>query len=387
MNSSPRRVAVLGSTGSIGRSTLEVIAASAGRLRVVGLTAHSQLELLEEQAVTFQPDWIVAVDEQAAARYPWQRLPPCVELQCGLKAIDRLVALPNVDIVVSAIVGSVGLHSTWAALEAGKPVALANKETLVMAGPLVVELARRRNVPLLPVDSEHSGVFQALQAGRRQDVRRVVLTASGGPFRHWTAQQMERATVEEALAHPTWNMGKKITIDSATLMNKALELIEARWLFDLRPEQIEVVVHPQSIVHSLVEFVDGSVIAQMSPPDMRIPIQYALSYPERWECPGLKLDWSARLQMEFQPPDLERFPALALGYEVAAAGGTAGAVLNAANEAAVQAFLERRIAFTQIVPACRAVLAAHHFEPHPTLEVLLRLDAWARQEVTRWMGG
>jgi 1-deoxy-D-xylulose-5-phosphate reductoisomerase len=386
MDESARRVALLGSTGSIGRSTLEVVAASGGRLRVVGLTAHSRLDLLEQQAEQFHPQWIVAVDEQAGRRRTWQRLPGDVQLYYGLEAIDRLVSAPDVDVVVAAIVGSVGLRSTWAALQAGKRVALANKETLVMAGPLVTNLARQSGALLLPIDSEHSAVFQALRAGQRAEVRRIILTASGGPFRRWTTEQMQSATVEQALAHPTWNMGKKITIDSATMMNKALELIEARWLFDLQPEQIQIVVHPQAIVHSMVEFVDGSIIAQMGPPDMRLPIQYALSYPERWGCPSTKMDFTKPCGLEFEPPDFERFPALQLGYEVAAAGGTAGAVLNAANEAAVQAFLDGRIGFCQIVPACRKALEQHNYEPHPTLETLLQLDAWARQEVQRWIG-
>lgn len=386
MDESARRVALLGSTGSIGRSTLEVVAASGGRLRIVGLTAHSRLDLLEQQAEQFHPQWIVAVDEQAGRRRTWQRLPGDVQLYYGLEAIDRLVSAPDVDVVVAAIVGSVGLRSTWAALQAGKRVALANKETLVMAGPLVTNLARQSGALLLPIDSEHSAVFQALRAGQRAEVRRIILTASGGPFRRWTTEQMQSATVEQALAHPTWNMGKKITIDSATMMNKALELIEARWLFDLQPEQIQIVVHPQAIVHSMVEFVDGSIIAQMGPPDMRLPIQYALSYPERWGCPSTKMDFTKPCGLEFEPPDFERFPALQLGYEVAAAGGTAGAVLNAANEAAVQAFLDGRIGFCQIVPACRKALEQHNYEPHPTLETLLQLDAWARQEVQRWIG-
>jgi len=386
MDESARRVALLGSTGSIGRSTLEVVAASGGRLRIVGLTAHSRLDLLEQQAEQFHPQWIVAVDEQAGRRRTWQRLPRDVQLYYGLEAIDRLVSAPDVDVVVAAIVGSVGLRSTWAALQAGKRVALANKETLVMAGPLVTNLARQSGALLLPIDSEHSAVFQALRAGQRAEVRRIILTASGGPFRRWTTEQMQSATVEQALAHPTWNMGKKITIDSATMMNKALELIEARWLFDLQPEQIQIVVHPQAIVHSMVEFVDGSIIAQMGPPDMRLPIQYALSYPERWGCPSTKMDFTKPCGLEFEPPDFERFPALQLGYEVAAAGGTAGAVLNAANEAAVQAFLDGRIGFCQIVPACRKALEQHNYEPHPTLETLLQLDAWARQEVQRWIG-
>jgi 1-deoxy-D-xylulose-5-phosphate reductoisomerase len=261
---------------------------------------------------------------------------------------------------------------------------LANKETLVVAGPLVMERARQRQATILPVDSEHSALFQCLQAGRPAEVRRVILTASGGPFRDRTRQQMRDVTVDEALAHPTWDMGPKITIDSATMMNKALEIIEARWLFALQPEQIEVVVHPQSVVHSLVEFRDGSLIGQLSYPDMRLPIQYALTYPERWAGPVARLDWTEAFALEFVPADPERFPALQLGHEVARRGGTAGAVLNAANEAAVSRFLSRQLAFGDIVTACRAVLEEHHFDPNPTLDTLLKLDRWARGEIARW---
>jgi 1-deoxy-D-xylulose-5-phosphate reductoisomerase len=249
-----------------------------------------------------------------------------------------------------------------------------------------MDLAARRNADLIPVDSEHSAIFQALAAGGRNEVERVVLTASGGPFRDFTRQQMAEVTVEQALAHPTWNMGPKITIDSATMMNKALEIIEARWLFDLDPLQIQVMIHPQSIVHSLVEFKDGSVMAQLSPPDMRLPIQFALDYPERLSGVAERLDWTQAFELKFYPPDPERFPALALGHEVASVGGTAGAVLNAANEAAVQAFLTGRIRFNEIVAACRAVLDHHHFDPQPTLDQLTQLDVWARQEVLRWVG-
>jgi 1-deoxy-D-xylulose-5-phosphate reductoisomerase len=236
----------------------------------------------------------------------------------------------------------------------------------------------------MPVDSEHSAVFQALSAGRRDEVRRIVLTASGGPFLRYTRQQMAQVTVEEALRHPTWEMGRKITIDSATMMNKAMEIIEARWLFDVAPDQIEVVIHPQSIVHSMVEFVDGSVIAQLSPPDMKLPIQYALYYPRRQPSMARSLDWSSPMHLQFEPPDTERFPAIVLGNDVARAGGTAGAVMNGAKEAAVEGFLEGQLAFDEIVPACRAVLEHHDYDPCPTLEQLMRLDTWARQEVTRW---
>lgn len=385
MTESGRNIAILGSTGSIGRSTLDVVAAAAGSFRAVGLTAHSRLDQLCQQSREFQPAWLVATDAEQAAEFDWSEKPAATKLLIGQEGIETLVTQPEIDIVVAAIVGSAGLTGAWRALEAGKTVALANKETLVMAGALVMELAASRKAKILPIDSEHSAVFQALQAGRREDLKRIVLTASGGPFRGATADELAHATVEDALAHPTWDMGPKVTVDSATMMNKALEIIEARWLFDLPPDQIDVVVHPQSIVHSLVEFRDGSVIAQLSPPDMKLPIQYALSYPARLECPSPRLDLTESLRLDFEPPDEERFPALRLGREVAAAGGTTGAVLNAANEAAVQGFLDGQLAFTEIVPACRSVLDQHHFEAKPTLERLIELDTWARQEVTRWV--
>ncbi len=385
MNRSSRTLALLGSTGSIGRSTLDVVRHSQGAFRIAALTAHRNFELLCQQAIEFRPKFIVATDGPESSRFDWSRLPAGTELLRGSQAVPQVVALPEIDVVVAAVVGSAGLKGTWAALDAGKTVALANKETLVMAGPLVMRLAAERKAKILPVDSEHSAVFQALAAGNRSEVKRIILTASGGPFRSFSRERMEKVTVADALAHPTWQMGPKITVDSATMMNKALEIIEARWLFDLSPEQIEVVVHPQSIVHSMVEYVDGSVLAQLSPPDMKLPIQYALTWPQRTDSPARKLDLTQALSLEFQPPDEERFPALRLGREVAKAGGTAGAVLNAANEAAVAAFLEGKLAFTQIVPACRSVVENHPFDPAPTLEELLRLDGWARQEVVRWM--
>lgn len=385
MNSSVKNVAVLGSTGSIGQSALDVIEGSSGRLRAIALSAHSRLAELEDQSRRLRPRWTIATDADAAAARQWGPLPSGVELLVGAEAVERIVSQPEVDVVLAAIVGSAGLRGAWAALEAGKTLALANKETLVVGGPLVTDLARRRGAAIIPVDSEHSAIFQALQAGRRQDVKRVVLTASGGPFLRRSSEQLAAVTVADALAHPTWDMGPKITIDSATMMNKALEIIEARWLFDLAPEQIDVVVHPQSIVHSLVEFVDGSVVAQLSPPDMRLPIQYALTYPERQECIAPRMDFTRALSLSFEPPDFDRFPALALGLEAARVGGTAGAVLNGANEAAVAAFLSGELQYTEIVPACRSVLEHHNFDPHPGLDRVLDLDRWARREVLRWV--
>lgn len=385
MSSRPTHVVVLGSTGSVGRSTLEVIAGSGGRLRAVALSGHRNTDLLEKQARAANPRRIVVTDPVSAGCHDWSNLPAGVELLVGQQSIAQVVADGEADVVLSAIMGSAGLRGTWAALEAGKTVALANKESLVVAGPLITRLAKQKHAPLVPVDSEHSAVLQALQAGRREEVRRVVLTASGGPFRSYTTEQLTEVSVADALVHPTWKMGRKITIDSATMMNKALEMIAARWLFDLQPDQIGVVIHPQSIVHSMVEFNDGSVIAQLGPPDMKLPIQYALTWPAR--CPGVaeKLDWSRAMALTFEPPDLERFAALEVGLQVARDGGTAGAVLNGANEGAVTAFLDGRLRFHEIVPACKSVLENHNFDPDPHLEQLLELDRWARQEVLRWV--
>ena len=380
-----RNLAILGASGSIGRSTLDVVASSNGRFRIHGLTAHRRLREAVENSRPFGPKLIVATDPGTAASIDAATLPTETTLLHGDDGIQRLVTDPQVDIVVAAIVGSAGLTGTWFAIDAGKTVALANKESLVMGGPRIMDLAAKRGATILPVDSEHSAVFQALQAGHHTEVQRVILTASGGPFRTFSKDELERATVEQALAHPTWEMGPKITVDSATMMNKALEVIEARWLFDLPPEKIDVVIHPQSIVHSLVEFVDGSVMAQMSPPDMRLPIQYALSYPDRVPGSARRLDLGQSFQLDFQPPDFDRFPALSLGLEVARAGGTAGAVLNAANESAVQHFLNGKLRFTQIVTACRDVLEKHTFDVNPSLDTLLKVDAWAREEIAKWV--
>ena len=380
-----RNTAVLGATGSIGTSALEVIAASDGRLQAIALSAHSRFDKLVEQANLTNPRWVIATDATAAAQFDWTELPPGTELLTGSESLIEIAQHEEVDTVLAAIVGSAGLESTWAAVEAGKTVALANKETLVMAGPLVRKLANNSGAQLLPVDSEHSAIFQALHAGHRTEVDRLVLTASGGPFRTWDPAALTQVTVDEALAHPTWDMGPKVTIDSATLMNKALEVIEARWLFDLPGERIGVMIHPQSIVHSLVEFVDGSIIAQLSPPDMKLPIQYALEYPHRRPAVADRLDWNERLTLEFDPPDLEQFPALSLGFRAAREGGSAGAVINAANEAAVNLFLAGELHFTEIVPACASVLEAHNFEPSPSLADLEKLDRWARREVENWV--
>ena len=378
------QVAVVGSTGSIGTSTLDVIAASAGRFAPFLLAAHRSTAALLEQARACRPRWVVVVDPAAAAGIGADALPPGTRLAVGPEALDDLVQAPEVDRVVSAIVGAAGLRSTWAALEAGKTVALANKETLVMAGPLVNRLAERTGGRIVPVDSEHSAIHQALRSGGGDEVARIILTASGGPFRQRPREELAGVTPAEALRHPTWSMGPKITIDSATMMNKALELIEARWLFGVPAAKLAVLVHPQSIVHSMVEFVDGSVVAQLSPPDMRLPIQYALSHPARFAGPARRFDFARSMTLEFEPPDPVRFPAVALGHEAAARGGTSGAALNAANEEAVRRFLAGEIAFTDIAEVCARVLGEHPFQPDPSLDDVRRIDAWARQEVVTW---
>jgi 1-deoxy-D-xylulose-5-phosphate reductoisomerase len=382
---SRRRVVVLGSTGSVGSNCLEVIEHLDDRLQAIGLSAHSNCDSLCEQARRHRPRWLTVTDNVAARDLDRRQLPPGTQVLAGPDGIATMVTDPDVDVVLTAIVGAAGLHGTWAALEAGKTVAVANKETLVMAGPLVMDLAKKHGATVLPVDSEHSAVFQALRSGTAAEVERIVLTASGGPFRGKTRAELENVTVEEALQHPTWRMGPKITVDSATLMNKALEIIEARWLFGLDADKIEVILHPESVIHSFVEFVDGSVLAQLSPPDMRLPIQYALTYPQRVSGPTRRLAWRELSAFHFAQPDHETFPALQLGYEVARRGGTCGAVLNAANEEAVCRFLAGELGFLQITQVCRDVLEHHNFSARPTLAELGAVDRWARQEVARWI--
>jgi 1-deoxy-D-xylulose-5-phosphate reductoisomerase len=377
-------VVVLGSTGSIGTNALDVIDHLPDRLAAHGLSAHSSCDALAEQARRFRPRWVAVTDPQLAERVDRRELGGA-ELLAGPEGVARMVADPDTDVVLSAIVGAAGLFGTWEALQAGKTVALANKETLVVAGPLVMDLAAKRGATILPVDSEHNAVFQALAGCRPEEIARVVLTASGGPFRGRSRHELENITVDEALRHPTWKMGPKITVDSATLMNKALEVIEARWLFGLRPEQIEVVIHPESTVHSFVEFADGSVLAQLSPPDMRLPIQHALTYPDRVSGPARRVNWRELGPFHFEPPDRETFPALDLGFEVARRGGTCGAVLNAANEEAVGRFLAGDIGFLDIPLVCKAVLANHQYNASPSLDELLAADRRARQEVSRWI--
>ncbi len=373
-----KRIAVLGSTGSIGCNTLDVIEHLGAGYAVAALSAHKQTEKLIEQVRRYRPAVVAITDEKSAelARPILRDLG--TQLLSGPAGLVQLVQRADIDTVVAAVVGAAGLPAAIAAIESGKTLALANKESLVCAGSILIPLARVRGVPILPVDSEHSAIFQAMLSGKPNEIRRVILTASGGPFRTATLEQMENATLADALNHPTWKMGGKITIDSATMFNKALELIEACWLFDLPPEKIQIVVHPESVVHSMVEFVDGNVIAQLSPPDMRTPIQYALTYPQRLEGNSRRMDWSKAFALRFEPPDFERFPALQMAYNVARLGGTAGVVLNAANEAAVELFTSGKIRFAEISRLVQRTLDRHRVQPHPSVDDLMSADRWAR---------
>ena len=381
-----KRLAILGSTGSIGQSTLSVVAEHPQEFRVVGLAAGKNLGLLAEQVRRFRP-LLVSVQDEDAARILRSTLngPGDPEILWGADGARAVAAAPDADLVLSAMVGAVGLEPTLAAVEAGKTVALANKETLVAAGPLVMERVKARGVALIPVDSEHSAIFQTLQGQRREDIKKLWLTASGGPFRSRTLDELATVTPAQALQHPNWNMGAKITVDSATMMNKALEVIEAGVLFGLPVSRIEVCVHPQSIIHSLVEFVDGSWLAQLGVPDMRLPIAYALTYPRRLPLNSRPLDLSEIAQLTFERPDFRRFPALRLGYEAAQAGGTMPAVLNAANEVAVAAFLDNRLPFLGIPRLVEETMQAHRAEPIASLEQVLAVNAWARQHASRLM--
>lgn len=376
-----KHIAVLGSTGSIGTSCLDVVRHHRDRFRVVGLTAARNWRMLLNQAREFEVESLALADRGCATEIAAET---SLGVEFGEEGIERIAADPRADVVITGIVGAAGLRGTWAAVSEGKTVGLANKETLVVGGPLVMRHAKQCGARLIPVDSEHSAIYQALQCGARGEVKRVVLTASGGPFRGRRRSELTQVTPEQALAHPTWDMGPKITIDSATMMNKALEIIEAKWLFDLRDEQIGVVVHPQSTIHSFVEYVDGSVMAQLSPPDMRMPIQYAMSWPERIDGISPTMDWSSIWNLSFEPPDEEAFPALRLGHECARRGGSCGAVLNAANEIAVERFLAGEISFLGITRLASDVLETHDFDPSPKLETLFQMDRWARDEARGW---
>ena len=379
-----RGLTLLGATGSIGASTLDVVARHPDRFGVFALTAHRSADALLALCARHAPRVAVlsGLAEDAGLRRRFAEAAPRTELQFGAAALDRVASDPACDVVMAAIVGAAGLAPTLAGARAGKRVLLANKEALVMAGPFFMRAVREHGATLLPIDSEHNAVFQCLpqEDGRAATaaVRRVLLTASGGPFRAAPLERLARVTPDEACAHPNWSMGRKISVDSATMMNKGLEVIEARWLFDVAPAQIEVVIHPQSIVHSLVEFVDGSVIAQLSNPDMRVPIAHALGFPERIDSGAARLDLAAIGQLTFEKPDARRFPCLGLAYQALAAGGTGPAVLNAANEVAVAAFLEGRIGYTAIPRLIESVLAKLPAGPADGLETVLDADRRAR---------
>jgi len=376
-----KKVVILGSTGSIGRNALQVIDALGPDYEVIALSAHTKLDRLAEQADKYKPRYIAITDPTSMQTRGKAFSGYSGSVLSGPDSLVELAALDEADIIVCAVVGAAGLPAALAAANAGKTVAIANKEPLVIAGELLTAAARQSGARLLPIDSEHSAVFQAMQAGSPNEVRKIILTASGGPFRNTSLDEMNNATVQQALNHPTWDMGPKITIDSATMMNKALEIIEALWLFGLPVDKIDVLIHPESVVHSMVEFIDGSVIAQLGTPDMKVPIQYALTYPQRRKGISEGLQLHKLGQLNFQTSDLNRFRALALGFEVAKTSGSAPVVFNAANEAAVEAFLDGRIRFGQIVELIDGCLNAHSSQAHLTLEELLEIDAWARRHV------
>jgi 1-deoxy-D-xylulose-5-phosphate reductoisomerase len=384
-----KNLAVLGATGSIGVTTLGLVERFPDRFRAVALAGGRNIELLARQVERFAPRLVATADDAGAAQLR-SLLPDFAgEIVPGAEGLNRVATSEGADLLISALVGALGLEPTLRAIEAGIDVALANKEVLVVAGELVCAAAKRRGVRIFPLDSEHNAIFQAMHGYDRGEVRRIILTASGGPFLHTPRAELEKVTLEQALRHPTWKMGSKITIDSSTLMNKGLEVIEARWFFNLPAEQIDVVVHPQSIVHSLVEYIDGSVLAQLGIPDMAVPISYILGYPHRMplleHLPALDLVRAGRL--EFHAPDLERFPCLTLAYAALRAGGSVPAVLNGANEVAVQAFLDREIQYLDIPRILDAVIGCHRRQEAPNLAELAECDAWARTAARRWVGG
>ncbi len=376
-----KKITVLGSTGSIGVNALDVIEKNPGRFQVVALAAGRNIQLLQKQIERFRPQIVSVSDDQGAcelrSHLPKKARTRIVSQTAGLKEV---ASFANADIVLSAISGATGLIPTLAAIDAGKDIALANKETMVMAGDIVTKKAREKGVKILPVDSEHSAIFQCLQGQKHENINKIILTASGGPFFNYKKSDLKKVTLSQALKHPKWKMGKKITVDSASMMNKGLEVIEAKWLFNLDINKIEVLIHPQSIVHSMVEFVDGCVLAQMGIPDMRTPIAYALAYPERINNDLPLLDLVKARNLEFYQPDIKKFPCLRLAYEAGICGGTMPAVLNASNEIAVEAFLKKIINFVDFPGIIDKVLHAHKSIKDPSLEDILNADEWARTQ-------
>ena len=376
-----RKIAILGSTGSIGRSALEVIAAHPDKFEVVGLSTHQRVDLLFEQCLKFKPRAVCITGTNLPIETIERIQGLGIALHTGSDGLKEIATDTGATLILNALVGSVGLVPTLAAINKKIDIAIANKETLVMAGELVTEYAAKKNVKLLPVDSEHSAIFQCLRGEDWQKVSRLILTASGGPFLKMSKDKLKSVTVEQALNHPNWKMGNKITIDSATLMNKGLEVIEAHWLFKIPVAKIEVIIHPQSITHSFVEFIDGSVKAQLGIPDMKLPIQYALTYPDRWELQTPRLDFNELDKLTFQKPDFDKFPCLKLAYQAIEQGGTTPAVLNAANEVAVQNFLRKKIAFSDIAKYVDKALQKHSVTLKPNFEEILAADVWARNFV------
>ncbi len=379
-----KRIVILGSTGSIGVTALRLIKKNPERYKITGLTAGRNVELLLEQIREFRPKAISVLNKEDAERLK-EILSEEIDVYYGQDGFIKVATMEEADIVISSIIGAAGLVPTFCAIKTGKDIALANKETMVMAGPIVLKEAKKRNVSILPVDSEHSAIFQSLQGHPKSDVRRIILTASGGPFRKMSLKEMADVTPEQALRHPNWNMGKKITIDSATMMNKGLEVIEARWLFDIPAGKINILIHPQSIVHSMVEYKDGSVIAQLGIPDMTIPISYALSYPNHIEndLPPLELEKIGTLS--FEKPDLDRFRCISLAYEAISIGGSMPAVMNGANEVAVDAFLKREIGFLDIPAIIEEVMSVHEPFEIENIDEVLEVDRWARNKAMEFI--
>lgn len=379
-----KKIAILGSTGSIGTQTLEVVENN-GDIQVEALSANGNVDLLEKQARKFKPS-VIAVFREDAAKELKERLKDMnIRILTGMDGLIEIATLPETDILVTAIVGMIGILPTIEAIKAGKDIALANKETLVTAGHIIMPLAERMSVQILPVDSEHSAIFQCLNGEHKDQLKKILLTASGGPFRGKKKEELKNVQVEDALKHPNWSMGRKITIDSATLVNKGLEMMEARWLFGVEPKDIQIVVQPKSIIHSMVEFVDGAVIAQLGTPDMKLPIQYALYYPDRKYLPGDRLDFWSLNQITFEKPDMENFPGLKLAFDAAAAGGSMPTVYNAANERAVAKFLDRKIGFLDIPEIISECMAAHKVVEAPTVEQILQTEAATYDMIeSRW---
>lgn len=386
MPSEPQQAAIFGSTGSIGTQALDVVRSHPDRIAVKVLSAWSNAELLVSQAREFYPECVVIGQENEAHAVESGLSGLGIEVLVGTQGLVEAAAWPGVDVVLTAVVGAAGLELTLAAISSGRRIALANKETLVVAGDLVTQAATKHGVSIIPVDSEHSAIHQCLVGESAGDIRRLVLTASGGPFRDWSVDAMTRVTPADALKHPNWDMGAKISIDSATMMNKGLEVIEAKWLFNVPSERISVVVHPQSIIHSMVEFHDGSTMAQLGPPDMKLPIQYAFAFPERWHSSRPGMDWSTACSLTFNAPDMERFPCLRLAFEALDAGPSASAVLNAANEVTVGAFLKGRASFLDIPRVNEKVMARLASRASHTLGDRLALDAEARSLAVELMG-